>query len=85
MNKKIFYSIRFLTRLYVAGYVIYFLYVGYQLFLARPPTLQSTVPVLSKNLLTSDAKALESRFVLPTGVQYTATTSGVFGRSEPFN
>jgi hypothetical protein len=85
MNKKVYISIRILERLYIAAYVLYFLFMGYQLIIARPATPASTIPVLSTAVLQSDAKALESRFVLPGGVQYTASTSGTFGKSEPFN
>ena len=85
MNKHFYIIIRVLERLYIAVYILFFLFVGYQLTLARPVTPASTIPVLSTAVLQSDAKALESRFVLPVSAQYTATTSGTFGKIEPFN
>ena len=85
MNKNLYTIIRVLERLYIAGYILFFLFVGYQLTLARPETPASTIPVLSTSLLQSNAKALENRLVLSDSVKYTATTSGVFGKSEPFN
>lgn len=85
MNKNLYTIIRVLERLYIAAYVLYFLFVGYQLTLARQSAPASTIPALSTSLLQTDAKALESRFVLPGGREYTASASGVFGKSEPFN
>jgi len=85
MNKHLYTIIRVFERLYIAACVLYFLFVGYQLSIARPATPVSTIPVLSTTVLQSDAKALESRFVLPAGVQYTASASSIFGKSEPFN
>lgn len=85
MNKQLYTIIRVLEWLYVAVYLLYFLFVGYQLTLARLPAPASTIPVLTTSLLQKDAKALDSRFVLPESVQYTASTSGAFGKSEPFN
>lgn len=85
MNKQLYTIIRVLEWLYIGAYTLYFLFVGYQLLLARPATPESTIPTLSTSLVQADAKALEGRFVLQTGVQYTASTSGAFGKSEPFN
>lgn len=85
MNKQFYTIIRVLELLYIGAYALYFLVVGYQLVIARPETPASTIPVLSTSLLQSDAKALDSRFVLPGNLQYTASSSGVFGKSEPFN
>lgn len=85
MNKLFYTIIRVLAWLYLAVYLVYFAFVGYQLLLVRRLAPASTIPVLSVSQLQSEAKALESRFVLPVSVQYTATTSGVFGKSEPFN
>lgn len=85
MNKHLYTIIRVVDRLYIAAFVFYLLFMGYQVTLARPATPESTIPVLSTALLQSDAKALENRLVLPGSAQYTASASGVFGKSEPFN
>lgn len=85
MNKQIVITIRVLEWLYIAAYTIFFLFVGYQLTIMRVQGPQSTIPTLSINALTADAKALDRRFVLPPGTGYTASTSGAFGKSEPFN
>lgn len=85
MNKQFYMIIRVLEWLYIGVYALYFLFVGYQLVIARPAMQDSTIPVLSTSLLQMDAKSLESRFVLPESVQYTASASGAFGKSEPFN
>lgn len=85
MNKQRTIAIRVLEWLFIAVYALYFLFVGYQLVLERPTPPVSTIPVLSVSLVEADAKALEGRVVLPAGSQYTATASGVFGKSEPFN
>jgi len=85
MNKHFYTIIRVVERLYIVALVLYLFLAGYQLAIFRSVSPESTIPVLSTTLLQSDAKALESRFVLPLGVQYTASASAVFGKSEPFN
>ena len=85
MNKAIFTFIRVLIWLYAAAYFCYFLIIGYQLIVAHPNSPQSSIPVLSVSTLSTNAKALEGRVALPDVTQYTASASGAFGRSEPFN
>jgi len=85
MNKQLIIIIRVVERLYIAALVLYLLAAGYQVTIARLVSPASTIPVLSTSLLQSNAKALESRLVLSDSAQYTATTSGTFGKSEPFN
>lgn len=85
MNKQLTIVIRVVEWLYIAVYTLYFLLIGYQLLVARPVTPESTVPVLSVTQLQADATALEDRVVLVSGSQYTASTGGAFGKSEPFN
>ena len=85
MNKQLYIIIRVLEWLYIAVYALYFLFVGYQLTLAHTAVPVSTIPVLSTSIIQSDAKALEGRVVLPVSAEYTATASGIFGKSEPFN
>jgi len=84
MNTQRYTIIRILEWLYIAVYAVYFLFVGYQLLLVRPKTPVSTIPVLSTSLLQADTRAIDKRFVLPVGVEYTASASGMFGKSEPF-
>ena len=85
MNKYLYTIIRIFQWLYIGAYVLYFLFVGYELIIRRFPIPPSAIPILSITLIQSDANALESRVVLPASAQYTASTSGVFGRLEPFN
>jgi hypothetical protein len=85
MNKQLIIIIRVVERLYIAALVLYLLVAGYQVTIARLVSPASTIPVLSTSLLQSNAKALENRLVLSDSAQYTASASGVFGKSEPFN